>query len=121
MTTVVILIADDDTAIAETLALVVEEHGYIALVAHNGLEALELARENRPELVVTDLMMPKMDGAELAATLRADARHEGKRPPRILLVSAAGQNAITRVEADAVLHKPFDLLEVESMLDALLS
>ncbi len=67
-----LLIADDDTHIVYILKIKLEEAGYEVHVARNGEDALALALEVRPRLVVTDLNMPVMNGLELAIALRAD-------------------------------------------------
>lgn len=117
----VVLIADDEEPIAQALGMIVEDYGYRSLVATNGLQALELARSQRPALVVTDLMMPLMSGAELIATLRADARREGQTPPPVVLMTAAGKVYSGPAGADAVLAKPFDIRQIEALLDMFLN
>ena len=72
----IILVVDDERPIANVLAGLVADLGYTAMVASHGRHALELARERPPSLVVTDLMMPYLDGAGLVAELRADAEAE---------------------------------------------
>lgn len=111
-----VLIAEDEEPIAEAIALIVEDAGYTSLVAAHGKQALELARQRRPALVITDLMMPLLDGAELIAALRADAALDGHRPPPIILMTAAGLKRAYEADADAVLRKPFELDELEDLL-----
>jgi DNA-binding response OmpR family regulator len=111
-----VLIVEDEEPIAEALAYLVEHCGYAALRAAHGKEALELARVNHPMLVITDLMMPVMNGRELIAALRADAAQNGNDPPTIILTTAGGFNYAQHTGADAVLHKPFDVSEIESLL-----
>lgn len=80
-----------------------ESAGYEVVEAHNGAAALERAKESRPDLVVTDLMMPVMNGRELIDRLRSDPE-TGSIP--ILILSA---NSSLRIGgADAALAKPFD-------------
>lgn len=66
-----ILIVDDEVDIAETLQSYVELEGYRVVVAFDGRDALHKVLEGKPDLVVTDLMMPRMDGSELIAQIRA--------------------------------------------------
>lgn len=81
--TPLVLIVDDEEAIATTVALIVEEWGYDSLVAARGRRALELALAHPPALVITDLKMPKMDGAQLIAALRDELpAHGTPAPPR---------------------------------------
>ncbi|HEX8820193.1 MAG TPA: hybrid sensor histidine kinase/response regulator [Archangium sp.] len=100
----VILIAEDEEAMLEIFAQVVEDLGHRALRASNGEEALVLARTEPPDLVVSDHMMPRRTGVELLRTLRADSRL--KEVP-FLLLSAARPTGLE--EADAFLSKPVDL------------
>ncbi len=111
-----VLIVDDEVSITETLAYIVEDAGYQPLVAFQGRQALELASTFHPALVLTDLMMPQMNGAELIVALRNAAAAAGHKAPPIVLMSAAGARAATAAEADAVVRKPFDITQVEAVL-----
>ena len=111
-----VLIADDEAAIAEIVATVVSEAGDAPRVAPNGRAALALARRDPPALVITDLMMPLLDGAGLIAALRAEAAAAGRAAPPVILLTAAGPGAARAAGADAVLAKPFDLAALEGLL-----
>ncbi|MGZ3582212.1 MAG: response regulator [Ktedonobacterales bacterium] len=111
-----VLIAEDEEPIAEAIALIVEDAGYTPLVAAHGKQALELARLRHPALVITDLMMPQMDGTQLIANLRADAEANGHAPPPIILMTAAGMKRAQEADANALLRKPFELDELEELL-----
>jgi two-component system, sensor histidine kinase and response regulator len=100
----VVLIAEDEEAMLEIFAQVVEDLGHRALRAHNGEEALLLARTEPPDLVVSDHMMPRRTGVELLRMLRADARL--KTVPFLLLSAARPQGL---EEADVFLSKPVEL------------
>ena len=115
-----VLVAEDEETIAETLALLVEDAGCIPIVAHDGREALALARQHHPHLIITDLMMPYMTGAELIAAVRADADAQGYAPPAIMVVTAASRAHAQQAGADAVVGKPFDITQVESVMQRLL-
>lgn len=115
-----VLIAEDEAPIADALAFVVEDAGYHAVVAQHGREALDVARSRHPALVITDLMMPHMSGADLIVALREDATRDGFRPPPVILMTAAGARHSGAASADAVLRKPFDIHEVEVLLGRLL-
>ena len=67
-----ILIVDDKASSREFLKTLLEHHGYRTLEAADGAEALQLARSARPDLIITDILMPTMDGYELVRQLRAD-------------------------------------------------
>jgi two-component system, sensor histidine kinase and response regulator len=111
-----VLVAEDEGPIADALAYIISDAGYMPLVASHGREALELARARHPALIITDLMMPQMSGADLIRALREDAGSDGlKSVPAVLMTAASGR--VTRVpEADALLRKPFDIEEVEALL-----
>ena len=68
-----ILIVEDDPAISETVAYNLVSEGYQIQVASDGLEGLELAREMQPDLVILDIMLPKMSGLFIAQTTLAQA------------------------------------------------
>ncbi|HWE62545.1 MAG TPA: response regulator [Chloroflexota bacterium] len=111
-----VLIVDDEAPIAETLSFIVEDAGYAPLTAAHGAEALELVRRRWPALVFTDLMMPHLNGARLIAALRDEAASTGQPPPVTVLMTAAGPRQAAEAGADAVLLKPFDLQDVEALL-----
>ena len=102
-----IVVADDEFLLAEMLADLLEDAGHEVLTASQGEAALRLVRERRPELVITDFMMPLMTGLELAEAIRDDPAVSDI---PILLVSGA-QGMIARERADLfvdVLDKPYD-------------
>ena len=68
-----ILIADDEEHIRELCTLYLEKEGYRVIAAEDGEAALETARARRPDLIVLDVMMPKMDGLEVCRTLRKES------------------------------------------------
>ncbi len=109
-----ILVADDDPGIGELLELVLEDEGYRVLRAADGLQALAAVRRDRPQLVITDNMMPGLSGRDLARRLR-DERH----PVPIILMSAAPCDALP--PRTLFLPKPFDLAQVLATVDRLLS
>jgi len=112
----VVLIAEDERAIADIVRVVVEDAGYRPVLAAHGRQALEMARIEHPALVVTDLMMPHMTGAELIAALRADAAPDGGVRAPVILMTAVNPSQARVAGADAVLYKPFDLDALEALL-----
>ena len=112
----IVLIAEDEAPIADALAMVVEEAGYTAVIARHGEEALKLARAQHPALLITDLMMPYLDGAKLIAALKEDAQRDGHPPIPIILMTAAGIWQVEHIDADALLLKPFEVEEIEDLL-----
>jgi CheY-like chemotaxis protein len=102
-----VLIVDDESSMRFLLRMILENAGYEILEAEHGAAALERINEWRPDLVVTDLMMPVMNGRDLVGRLRADP--ETASIP-ILLISANPDAKVATV--DAVMGKPFDLKAV---------
>jgi len=111
-----VLVVEDERAIAALVAEAVASAGYLPVVAANGQEGLERARERWPALVLTDMMMPILDGDGLARGLRAEAAARGRAMPPIVLMTASHPGHAARVGADALLQKPFDLDELEGLL-----
>ena len=99
-----ILVADDETLIAALLTDLFEATGYRVLVAHNGVDALALAESARPDLLLTDNMMPYLSGMQLIDRLRAS---EDCTPP-IILMSAVRPEPLPTAPV-AFIPKPFDL------------
>ena len=117
---ILILIADDEESIVEMLATFVSDLGYKPLVAQNGQEALDLARQHEPALIITDLMMPIMNGADLILALRAEAAAQGRASPPIVLLTAGSKRVASQVPVEALLLKPFDLSQLEQVIRRLL-
>ena len=100
-----ILIVDDEFGLAEMLREMLREYGHDVMLAINGRQALDVLNEHSVDLVITDMMMPVMDGAELAAVMR---RNDRLRSIPIIMMSSLPTVAITRPALfDAVLRKPF--------------
>jgi len=99
-----VLIADDEPAIVDLLAQFLEDEGYEVECATDGLMALEMMRKSRPDLVIADVMMPKMDGFELLDELAANSE-----AVPVILMSAA---VVSRREGVPFIAKPFDLGEL---------
>ena len=118
MTSPRVLLVDDELSSAEVLALVLAGEGYHVTLAADGRQALARLPEARPDLVVTDFMMPGMNGADLVAAIRA---REPFSDVPVLLISGAPESAIRAYEAhyDAFLRKPFSLDEFLRVLQRL--
>jgi DNA-binding response OmpR family regulator len=116
-----VLVVDDDPVILKLLEVNFEMEGFTVLTAGDGVEALEVARANQPAVIVSDVMMPRMDGIDLVRALRADA--VTKTIP-VLLLSAKAQSADIKTGmeagADDYLTKPFEPLELVDRVVALL-
>jgi len=117
----VVLAADDDEDILALIAFRLERSGYTVILARDGEEALALARDERPDLAVLDVMMPKLDGFELTRRLRMD--EATSRMPIILLTARAQDADLQRgfdVGADDYLRKPFNPQELRARVQAIL-
>ena len=113
-----VLVADDDAAVRLLVKTVLEEDGHECRCASGGLEALRLYREERPDVVVLDIMMPKVDGLEVCRRIRQDDQDVP-----VLFLSAKGDITDKRIGfsigADDYLVKPFDVEELLMRLAAL--
>jgi CheY-like chemotaxis protein len=105
-----ILIVDDEFGLAEMLREMLRDAGFDVTLAINGRLALEILKEGKVDLVLTDMMMPVMDGAELAAAMRDDDRHRDT--PIVMMTSLPTARPEPEGLFNAVLRKPFtpDLL-----------
>jgi len=112
-----VLIAEDEEPIAQAIAYIVEDLGYKAVVALHGKQALDIAQRTRPALIITDLMMPQMTGADLIRAIHEDAERQHYLAPPIILMSAAGKLFVDSVQADAFLPKPFAVTQVEDLVE----
>jgi DNA-binding response OmpR family regulator len=119
--TPVVLAADDDEDILELVAFRLERSGYTVLRARDGEEALRIAREEKPDLAVLDVMMPRLDGYEVTRRLRAD---EATRAMPIILLTARAQDADVQTGfdsgADDYIRKPFSPQELRARVQAIL-
>ncbi len=113
-----ILIVDDDPGVQETLAAIVESEGFEAVVARDGMEALERLREVEPALMLVDLAMPRLDGQGLIEELERQGRRTGI--PIVVLTAdvRAKQKALT-VRADGYVEKPFRISALLDEIDRL--
>ena len=107
------MVVDDEPDIRYVLRITLEKAGYAVVEATHGEDALERVRSLRPQLVVTDRMMPLMGGAELIARLRAD--ESTKAIPIVMVTGMRGAQA----GADAVLTKPHNPDELIALADRL--
>ncbi|HEX9369752.1 MAG TPA: response regulator [Roseiflexaceae bacterium] len=114
-----ILVVDDEAPIVDLLVDIVEERGHTALRANNGAEALSIAHSARPDLIISDVMMPALDGYALLGALRTAP--ELAKISIILMSAAFPQRGIPPAHpaADGYLRKPFDINSVEAILDRL--
>jgi len=120
--TVTVLVVDDDPVIQRLLRVNFEMEGYEVLVAVDAVDGLERARAEHPDIVVLDIMMPRMSGLDVAKSLKADP--DTASIP-VLLLSAKAQEAdlVAGDEsgADDYLTKPFDPLHLLQRVEKLLA
>lgn len=109
-----VLIVDDELPLRSLLAVVVREAGHTAILAANGRQALELIGRQRPDLVLSDVMMPLLNGAALCRGIKL-AADTASIP--VILMSTAGNVLWQGAGADAFLAKPFDIEDVEALLE----
>ncbi len=109
-----ILFVDDDFAVAEVTRMVLEHEGFAVTICSNGEDALHAAEAERPDLVITDYMMPIMNGGELVRSLRADPL---LRTVPVIMVTANSLSEVAGVEHCArVLNKP---ITVDDLMEAI--
>ena len=116
-----ILIADDEEDIKTILSLYLETNGYEVITAFDGLSAVEQARENHPDAILMDVMMPILDGIEVTRQLKS--AEETKDIPVIMLTAAAQSGMMEkamRVGAKDYISKPFEPDDVKKIIDRVL-
>ncbi|MEE9202970.1 MAG: response regulator transcription factor [Dehalococcoidia bacterium] len=113
-----ILVVEDEPALLEALRYNFSREGYQVVTASDGAEALERARQERPDVIVLDLMLPKLDGLEVCRILRRDMTVP------ILMLTARGEEVdrVVGLElgADDYVTKPFSLRELLARVRAML-
>lgn len=113
-----ILIVDDETEIRELLKIYLNNHGYKTFEGNNGLEALSILKDNDIDLILVDIMMPKLDGIEFVKRVRKDSGIP------IIFLSAKSEDMDKifglQIGADDYIAKPFNPLEVVSRVQSLL-
>jgi CheY-like chemotaxis protein len=111
----VALVVDDSMLIRYSICRFLESRGFAVEAAVNGAEAVEVLARARPDLVVTDMRMPKMSGSEFITALKS--KEETRRVPIIVVTSKANGSCQPDERADFVIYKDID---VETQLDAAL-
>lgn len=116
-----IVIAEDDDAIAHMINMALGDAGFLCLRANNGEEALNLVRLHTPDLLVLDVMMPRLDGIEVARRLKNDVLLS-RTPILMLTALSAVDDKVHGIDAgaDAYMVKPFDLRELGAQVKALI-
>jgi len=113
-----VLVVDDDAKTVELVSLYLKRDGYRVIAAFDGNEALRLARESRPDLIVLDIMLPGIDGLEICRALRAESD-----VPIIMLTARTGEEDKLKgldLGADDYIVKPFSTRELAARIRAVL-
>ena len=117
-----VLVVEDDPVILRLLEVNFELEGFGVVLAHDGVEGVELARADKPDIIVSDIMMPRMSGIELVEALKAD---DATASIPIILLSAKAQTSDLKsgmdAGADDYITKPFEPLDLVDRVNALLS
>jgi DNA-binding response OmpR family regulator len=117
-----VLVVDDEAYIVTSLEYVMQSAGFKVAIAHDGEEALARVAEIVPDLVILDLMMPKIDGFEVCEKIRANPLWEGI---RIIILTAKGRDFERKkgisLGADDYMTKPFSTRDILKRVKELLS
>ena len=117
-----VLVIDDDPVILELLRVNFEIEGFDVICAADGEEGLHRAQADHPDVVISDIMMPRRDGLQLLSDLKGDPQTEGL---PVILLSAKAQRAEVQqgldLGADDYITKPFDPLELIDRLNAVMT
>jgi len=118
----IILLVDDEKDLSKAIAFRLEANGYKVLASYDGQDGFEKAKKEKPDLIILDLMLPKMDGYKVCALLKGDTRYS--RIPIIIFTARAqddDMNMAKEIGADAYITKPFEpetlLLKIKELLN----
>ncbi len=112
-----VLIIEDEKAMAEILAICLKREGYEIYIAYDGEEGLEKIRSQKPDLVLLDLILPKLDGRDLLKIIKDDEKT--KDIPVVILSGMTQQwdrNIGLELGADEYIEKPLDMIKLASQL-----
>lgn len=116
-----VLICDDEPYILESVKHVVMKEGYSVLIAEDGIESLDMARKESPDLMILDVMMPGKTGYEVCKDLKGDSATKNI---HIIILTARGQEADEKmgieVGADEYMTKPFSPRKLRHRLHEIL-
>ena len=116
-----ILVVDDETDLVEMITLRLEASDFTVIKAYDGQAGLDLARTEKPDLIILDLMLPKIDGYKVCRMLKFDEKY--KNIPIIIFTARAQESDVKlgeEVGADAYITKPFDSKDLLDKISALL-
>jgi len=104
-----ILVIDDESSLVEMLSIRLEANNYQVIAASDGQEGLDKARSENPDLIILDLMLPKLDGYQVCRMLKSDEKY--KQIPIVIFTARAQESDIkagNEAGADAYITKPFE-------------
>jgi CheY-like chemotaxis protein len=117
-----ILLIDDMAGVRRAVTSMLKSSGHTVTAAENGIEGLAMLKQRRFDLVVTDMLMPALDGSEVLAQLSAMPNR-----PKVIAISGGGAGVsadmalrAARASADAYLEKPFERTDLLAVIDRLL-
>ena len=118
-----ILVVDDDNVTLTMLKMILSRHGYHTLSARDGAEGLDLASKEKPDVVITDMLLPKIHGLDLCTKIKQDPQ---LKKIKVFLMTAVYKGAAFQFEAkncgaDHFLEKPIDTNELIKKLDEFLA
>jgi len=118
-----VLIIDDDPALLRLMSMAFQQAGYNTVAADNGRKGIRMAGAHRPDLVVTDIVMPDIEGIAAIRAIKG-----GRRPPKVIAISGAGRGHgrdyltwAKHLGADEVLAKPFRMSELLKISQAVIA
>jgi len=116
-----ILVIDDEVQLVKVVQVRLEQADYEVISAHDGQEGLDKAQKENPDLIILDLMLPKMDGHKVCGLLKSDTKHN--KIPIIIFTAKAQQEDLKiskEMGADVYVTKPFDLQKLLKTIEDLL-
>ena len=117
-----VLIVDDEPNIVISLQFLMQQAGFVVRVAADGMAALALIAERPPDLVLLDIMLPRLDGWEVCRRIRANPAWQ---PMKVLLLTAKGRDVDVEkglaLGADGYVTKPFSTRELVQMVQGMLA
>jgi len=114
-----IAVIDDEVDLCKSLGMMLENEGFSVIMAHNGLDGLRLVEKEYPDLIILDLMMPKMSGEEVCKKIRAHKDELVANTPIIMLTAKAEEYDLTKglvIGATAYMSKPFEWDELYKVI-----
>lgn len=116
-----VLLIDDDVSLQMVLELALRQAGFQVILASDGEEALERLQTMQPDVVISDVMMPLMDGVQFFNTIRERLQYSGI--PIIVMTALARKPWFADLEAEGavIIHKPFDVDQLVSLVDMYVS